>query len=77
VLPVLHMSAGCGSSQMYLLFALADVLPNIMTAITSATLQEHSCILMVNTFQEFWTAHFRLKRQAERAISHYLRPAKR
>lgn len=60
VLPVLHMSAGWGSSQMYLLFALANVLANIMTAVTSATLQERSCILMVNTSQELWTAPFQL-----------------
>ena len=52
VLPVLHMSAGCGSSQTYLLFALAGVLPNMMTAVISATLHERSCILMVNTSQE-------------------------
>jgi hypothetical protein len=49
VLAELHMSAGCGSSQMYLLFALANGLPNIMTAVTSTTLHERSCILMVDT----------------------------
>ena len=58
VLPVLHLSAGCGSSQTYLLFALASVLPNIMTAVTSTTLHERICILMVNTSQELWTALF-------------------
>ena len=46
------MSAGFGSSQTYLLFALASVLPNIMKAVTSATLQERIFILMVNTSQE-------------------------
>jgi hypothetical protein len=48
VLPVLHLSAGCGSSQMYLLFALATGLTNIMTAVTNTMLHERSCILMVN-----------------------------
>jgi hypothetical protein len=46
------LSAGCGSSQTYLLFALASVLPNIMAAVTSTTLQERICILIVNTSQE-------------------------
>src|SRR5580693_874240 len=58
VLPVLHLSAGCGSSQTYLLFALASVLPNIMAAVTSTTLHERICILMVNTSQELWMALF-------------------
>jgi hypothetical protein len=58
VLAELHLSAGCGSSQTYLLFALASVLPNIMAAVTSATLYERSCILMVNTSQELWTSLF-------------------
>ena len=58
VLPVLHLSAGRGSSQTYLLFALANVLLNIMTAVASATLYERSCILMVSTSQELWTALF-------------------
>jgi hypothetical protein len=66
VLAELHMSAGCGSSQTYLLFALATVLPNIMTAVTSATLHERSCILMVNTLRELWTAPFQLKASAGR-----------
>ena len=61
VLAGLHMSAGFGSSQTYLLFALADVLPNIMAAVTSATLHERGCILMFNTSQELWTAPFQLK----------------
>src|ERR1700691_3447436 len=61
VLPVLHLSAGCGSSQTYLLFALASVLPNIMAAVTSTTLQERICILMVNTSQELCTAPFSME----------------
>src|ERR1700683_2977095 len=64
VLPVLQLSAGCGSSQTYLLFALASVLPNIMTAVTSATLIERICILIVNTSQELWTALFQWKASA-------------
>ena len=52
VLPVLHMSAGFGSSQMYLLFALASVLPDITKAVNSATLHERICNLMVNTSQK-------------------------
>src|SRR6202161_4309470 len=64
VLPVLHMSAGCGSSQTYLLFALASVLPNIMTAVTSSTLHERSCILMINTSQELLTTRFQWKASA-------------
>src|ERR1700733_1985183 len=58
VFPVLHLSAGCGSSQTYLLFALASVLPNIMASVTSATPQERICILMINTSQELWMALF-------------------
>src|ERR1700677_1243608 len=67
VLPVLHMSAGCGSSQMYLLFALATVLPNIMTAVTSPTLHERSCILTVNTSQVLLTTRFQWKAAAPRS----------
>jgi hypothetical protein len=58
VLPALQLSAGRGSSQTYLLFALADALPNITTAVTSATLYDRSCILITNTSQELWTALF-------------------
>jgi hypothetical protein len=67
VLPVLQLSAGCGSSQTYLLFALATVLPNIMAAVTSTTLHERICILMVNTSQELWTALFQRKASARRS----------
>src|SRR5580692_459771 len=61
VLPVLHLSAGCGSSQTYLLFALASVLPNIMTAVTSTTLHERICILIVNTSQEILDGPFSME----------------
>jgi hypothetical protein len=37
---------------------LASVVPSIVTAVTSATVYERSCILMVNTSQKLWTAPF-------------------
>jgi hypothetical protein len=64
VLAELHISAGCGSSQMYLLLALATILPNIMTAVTSAKLLECNCILMVDTSLELWNATLQLKTSA-------------
>src|ERR1700733_5307351 len=67
VLPVLQLSAGCGSSQTYLLFALPSVLPNIMAAVTSATLNERISILMVQYLTGFVDSHFSIEASAGRS----------
>ena len=59
VLAELHMFAGCGSSQMYLLFALATVLPSIMTAVNSEL--EPSCFLMVKYLTEIVNRDFSIE----------------
>jgi hypothetical protein len=52
VFAAVHMSAGCGSSQTYLLFASVKAPLSNTIDVTNATLHERSLLLMVDSSQD-------------------------
>src|SRR5437868_9329548 len=53
VLAALHKSAGCGSSQLYLLFASVIVPLSSTNNVTNAVLQDRSFLFMIHSSQDF------------------------